>query len=149
MKTIIGTWRLLSLEFIKKTGEVVYPFGKEVKGLLIYQSNGYMSGMISGEGRPNISAPATKGIPDKERLAISKNFIAYAGKYLVEGNQIIHNIEVSFVPNLMGNSSHAGTFSLKNSILCIASKQQPGEDDEFSINVLWEKVESNVNHSIL
>jgi len=140
MKSITGTWRLLSLEIRKKDNEVIYPFGKEVKGILIYQNNGYMSGMISGEGRPNVSAPATMGIPEKERLEISKNFIAYAGKYLVEDNRIIHDIEVSFIPNLMGSSSHAGNYHLDGNNLCITSEQRAGRNNDSSIKVVWGKV---------
>ncbi len=140
MKFIIGTWRLLSLEIRKYTGEVIYPFGKEVKGILIYQNNGYMSGMISGEGRPNVSAPATMGISENERLEISKNFIAYAGKYQVEDNKIIHNVEVSYIPNLMGSSSHAGNYHFDNNNLCITSEQRSGIDTKSSIKVVWEKV---------
>ena len=146
MKSITGTWRLLSLELKKKTGETVYPFGKEVKGLLLYQRDGYMSGIISGEGRPHVSVPATMGIPENERLAISKNFIAYAGKYHTEGHKIIHAVEVSFIPNLTGSSSHAGTFSFINNKLCITSEQGSGSNNEFLIKVTWEKVLANDNH---
>lgn len=140
METIIGTWRLKSLEIWRKTGEVIFPFGKAVKGLLIYQDNGYMSGIISGEGRPNVSAPATMGIPENERAAISQNFIAYAGKYSLEDNTILHDIEVSFIPNLMGNSSHGGMFSLNGDNLTITSKQLSLKDGDAQIKVLWRKV---------
>ncbi len=139
MKTIIGTWRLLSLELRKETGEVIFPLGKEVKGLLLYQNDGFMSGIISGEGRPNVSVPAAVGIPDAERLAISKNFIAYSGRYSIDNDKIVHSVEVSFVPNLMGNSSHIGTFSLIGDNLSIKSKQLSKKNKNYLI-VIWERI---------
>ena len=121
MSKIIGTWRLQSFELQLSNEEIIFPFGKEAKGLLIYEPNGFMSGMISGEGRPNVSKPATIGIPENERAAIANKFIAYAGRYIIERNNIIHKIEVSFIPNLMGESSHAGNFQVEDNKLLISS----------------------------
>jgi len=37
---IIGTWKLISFEIQKENGEVVYPFGKNAQGSLIYTRSG-------------------------------------------------------------------------------------------------------------
>lgn len=137
MDSIIGTWKLLSYE-LKKEGKVIFPLGKKVNGLLLYQENGFMSGIISGENRPNVTKPATMGIPDNERLEISKNFIAYSGKYCVDNDKIIHSIEVSFIPNLIGDTSHFGIFELKGNNLVI--KSTPLSLKEIIVEVTWVKV---------
>ncbi len=123
MSSIIGTWKLLSYQ-LRKKGNISFPLGENVRGLLIYQENGYMSGIISGENRPDVTSPASMGISEKERLEISKNFIAYSGKFFVEGNKIVHSVEVSFVPNLMGKTNHAGTFEVNDNNLTISSIPQ-------------------------
>nr|WP_230086950.1 lipocalin-like domain-containing protein [Aerococcus sp. Group 2] len=47
---LIGTWRLLSYE-TEKDGEKVYPFGKDAKGFIMYNPDGYMSAQLSKVGR--------------------------------------------------------------------------------------------------
>lgn len=137
---IIGTWKLLSFEVIKDDETRVNPFGKELNGLLIYHENGYMSGIISGEGRPNISSTASMGISEKERAAIAQNFIAYAGKYHINGDMVIHEIEVSFLPNLIGEKSHSNSFIVMNNKLITVSKNQNLGNNSISVTLEWERV---------
>ncbi len=137
MNSIIGTWELVSLE-VKNSKHILTPFGKNVKGLLIYQSNGFMSGIISGEERPQVSSAALFGLSEKERSEIAKNFIAYAGTFHVENDKIIHHVKVSFIPNLMVKSAHTSSFSLNNNRLEITSKQADKTGETITITLIWQ-----------
>ncbi len=141
MESIVGTWRLCTIQLKCSSNEPVYPFGKNVRGLLIYHDNGYMSGIISGSDRPFVSSPALTGIKEHERAAIAMHFNAYAGRYEIKADKVIHNIEVSFVPNLMKDSSHISRYVLAGDIL-ILSSTIPSSDTgpDISIVISWRRV---------
>lgn len=40
---IIGTWKLKSFEVKTKNGEVIYPYGEDATGLVIYSNTGFYS----------------------------------------------------------------------------------------------------------
>ncbi len=141
MSEIVGTWELKSLTFTEKEKIVSYPFGRNVNGLVIYHGNGYMSGVISGEGRPEVSSTATRGISDAERLAISRNFIAYAGKYRIEDDMVCHMVMSSFLPNLMNEESHNSKFEVNGNILITTSIPQNDLNKNIVLQVIWEKIE--------
>ena len=138
MDTIIGTWELSSLE-LKIGKKTTYPFGENLSGLLIYQENGYMSGIMSGENRPDITSPAIMGIDNKERVEIAKNFIAYSGRYEVDGNKIIHKVIASFVPNLMNGQPHISYYLLQDKRLWISSPPAKKDGKEVSVMLIWKR----------
>lgn len=59
MTNVCGTWKLLSFEIVLSNSQIIYPFGNEVKGMLIYTEKGYMSGKLMTCERANFALPAT------------------------------------------------------------------------------------------
>jgi hypothetical protein len=100
--SLVGAWRLCSFEYKAEGGRCFAPLGNEPQGLLIYDRSGYMSGMMAKRDRPLLSTNDLSRIPENEKAAISDGFIAYSGRYEVDGDKVIHNVEVSFVPNWAG-----------------------------------------------
>lgn len=106
----VGTWRLLEYSFLHEDGTVEYPWGKAVCGYLLYSAEGYMSGNLS---------PARDWASRRARLAAAfkshdgagalraaaarrRDYIAYTGRYTVEGDTITHHVEASLFPNWVG-----------------------------------------------
>ena len=56
----IGTWRLISSEFRRSNGEVTYPMGINVAGMLMYDADGNMSAQIMRVDRNVFSMGAQK-----------------------------------------------------------------------------------------
>ena len=50
---IIGARKLISFEIQKENGEVIYPFGKNAQGLIIYTDSGHFSVQVMYPDRPN------------------------------------------------------------------------------------------------
>ncbi len=143
VESIIGTWQLQSIELKDESGGTAYPFGRKVKGLVLYQDDGYMAGILSGENRPNVSTPALIGISEPECIAIAKHFNAYAGRYTVQENRIIHNVDVSYVPNLMVEREHVSSFSLADDTLILSSKMPSGVQGHFKEMVItWKRIQA-------
>lgn len=49
---VVGTWSLVSYETQDADGHVIYPLGKDAKGFIMYNPDGYMSAQLMASGRP-------------------------------------------------------------------------------------------------
>jgi hypothetical protein len=101
---IIGAWSLVTFEFRKEDGKVVYPYGREALGSLIYTESGRYSAQLMRKDRPRFAiGDQLQGTPD-EINANYKGSISYFGAYEidVENGVIIHHVESSIFPNMEG-----------------------------------------------
>jgi hypothetical protein len=99
---LAGTYRLVSVEHFTEAGEVGHPFGLNPKGLLIYTAGGHMSAILMRSDRPNFGAGDILGGSDHERLAAFASSSAYAGRYEIVDDQIVHHLDVTTYPNWTG-----------------------------------------------
>ncbi len=96
---LIGTYRLLGMEHFTADGEVGRPFGENPKGFIIYTPEGYMSAILMRAGRANFPAGDILGGSDAERVDAFASASAYAGRYEIKGEQIVHHLEATTYPN--------------------------------------------------
>lgn len=106
----VGTWRLLDYCFIHEDGTIEHPWGTAVRGYLLYSAEGYMSGNLGPASdwpsrRARISA-AFKAHDGAGALRVARagrrDYIAYTGRYTVEGDTVTHHVEASLFPNWVG-----------------------------------------------
>jgi len=58
---LVGAWRLVSVETIRPSGEVIYPFyGKHPEGILMYDANGWMSVQIVSDPMPSVPPTSSR-----------------------------------------------------------------------------------------
>lgn len=101
---LVGRWKFVSLKGTNSTGEVLYPFGKDFFGMLMYDSEGYMSVFLMRNGRPKfLSGDLLRGTPEEIKAAF-EGFDAYCGSYEVdtESRTVTHHIEGCRFPNWEG-----------------------------------------------
>lgn len=87
---LLGAWKLLSFEYRAEDGTSFFPYGRDALGILIYEPNGYMSGMIGKNNRPRISVEDLGRLPDSEKITLSEGFISYSGEYEILEDRVIH-----------------------------------------------------------
>ena len=93
----MGTWKLLSVSGITSTGErSETPYGSNPVGFLTYTADGRVSALISYAGRRSLSAGG--GSPQEQADAF-KTFLAYAGRYTLSADKVIHHVEISSIQN--------------------------------------------------
>ena len=98
---LVGTWRLLSFTSeILQTKRVMNPFGAHPDGLLTYTADGRMILILINPSRQPPAAPAPT---DAEAVRMYRTMIAYAGTYRVDGNRVVHHIQIAW------NQRWAGT----------------------------------------
>ena len=101
-----GTWKFISLVGKSTKGEVYYPYGENLFGMIMYDTKGYMSVLLMNPDRPRFtSGDMMKGTPDEIRAAFV-GFDAYCGTYIIdeEKSKVTHNLQGSKFPNWVGTA---------------------------------------------
>jgi Lipocalin-like domain len=136
---IVGTWRLQSfVREVAATGQRYNEFGQHPEGYISYLPDGRMHAILVTNSRPT---PASLVPADNEKIELFGTMIAYAGTYKVEGEKVVHNVDISW------NQSWTGTqqirfFQLDGDKLTIATAvaKSPRDGREGRTLVIFEKV---------
>ena len=97
---IVGTWKLVSVSLSTASGERNdAPFGPSPVGFLTYTLEGRMSAMISYSGRKPLSASDLSRASLEEKAEAFSTFLAYAGRFTLTEDKVIHHTEVSSIQN--------------------------------------------------
>lgn len=110
---LIGVWKLVSYETEKPDGSIVTPFGREVRGLLVYTADGFMSGQVMKEGR---ESPSSDG------------YIAYCGAWRADepSGEVIHTVHASLHPGWAGTEQRRGVRFDGGDLILSAVTERPG-----------------------
>jgi hypothetical protein len=96
---LVGTWRLVSASSTTLGGErSETPYGLNPAGFLTYTEDGRVTALISYGGRKPISG-RTGTFALEEQAEAFKTFLAYAGRFTLNGDTVIHHIEISSIQN--------------------------------------------------
>jgi len=105
---LVGGWRLRSWVALSDDGSETFPMGDAPTGLLAYTEDGTMVALMAPADRPPFgSDDLAGGTPDEQARAFS-TFVAYAGRYRIEGDAIVHTVETSLFPNWIGTVQRRG-----------------------------------------
>jgi hypothetical protein len=97
---LVGTWKLVSATEITKKGKVRGAFGwQNPTGLITYTADGRMMALITSGARKPLSVSDFVAAPGGERAEAFATMTAYAGSYTVNGNKVIHHLEVCALQN--------------------------------------------------
>lgn len=139
---IIGAWKLILFEIQKENGEVIYPFGINARGSIIYTDSGYFSAQVMRPDRPRFtSGDQMKGTADE----IKTNYegcVSYYGPYEFdpENNIIIHHVEGSLFPNWEGYEQKR-FFELSGNRLKLTTPSILWGGEEIIAMLIWERIE--------
>jgi len=119
-KDLIGSFELVSWYAADGT----MPFGADAVGFLHYGADGMMSAHLMKNDRPAIGLEARK-LREARRALVrpwlipfhlevlkgfgryvkaTANYVGYAGTYEVRGNQVVHHVKLSLVPDWVGTT---------------------------------------------
>ncbi|MGZ7044074.1 MAG: lipocalin-like domain-containing protein [Methanobacterium sp.] len=139
MESVIGTWRLKSFKQRFEEGDLMLPFGENPEGILIYDKDGYMSVIISKSDRKDLSIEDLTDFKEEEKISLSDNFIAYSGTYEISDGKIIHHVEISFIPNWVGNPLER-FYNFENGKLILTTPPEATSGKKFVNEIIWEKL---------
>ena len=138
-----GAWKLISTDYQTEDGEVIYPFGREVVGQLMYDGKQSMAAQVIKANRPDFaSGDWLRGTPEELKAAF-EGFRSYYGTYDVdeEKKMITHHVRGSSFPNWMSGEIDnvryyefsGNRLTLRTAPLLMAGKQVIGR-------LVWEKL---------
>jgi hypothetical protein len=119
---IVGTWQVTSFALLElDTNKTSYPFGGNPGGYIQYSPGGHMVVFLqSGNPKRPTNFPYT----DADRVDAHRSiFGAYAGRYTVEGNKVVHHIAASWRPEWNG-TDQTRFFTIEGNKLTIKTAPQ-------------------------
>jgi hypothetical protein len=99
---ILGAWSLESFVEREKDGEFEPRFGLNPVGYLMYTPSGRVSAVLGAAHRPPFLSPDGQATTNAERQESVHNFLAYAGRYEVHSDHVLHHVESSIFTDLIG-----------------------------------------------
>jgi hypothetical protein len=100
--SLVGSWRLETWVSLLDDGTEALPMGASPEGLLAYAPDGTMVTAFGRSGRRRFATDDLTGGTAEERSEAFQSFIAYGGRYAIDGSTVAHTVEVSLFPNWVG-----------------------------------------------
>jgi hypothetical protein len=137
-----GRWQVTSWRQEYDDGRVTYPLGRELEGFLQYDADGRMACMIARADRARFATGGQWNAADTEKAAAYSSFLAYGGRYTVEGDVVTHHVELSLFPNWKGGEQRRRV-SLQDTaqgpVLDIVARLEEGTPEARSAILSWRR----------
>lgn len=103
----IGIWRFVRCAEMQTNGDVLYPWGEDAIGYIIYMPEDIMAVQIMRQNRKAFNVDNFMLAPAEECHALPKDYNAYFGSYTLDEpkNTIVHHIQGHLFPNLVGKDN--------------------------------------------
>jgi Lipocalin-like domain len=115
---LIGTWKLKSLETRTTDGSVSYPYGRQVRGYVIFSPEGYFSATIMNANREKFPSQDMRGGSIEQKAEAADSCLCYAGPYETEKDKFRIKVEVSLFPNWIGTTQER-SFKIEGKTLSV------------------------------
>ena len=97
-----------------------------------------MSVAIMGANRSRFASGDIKGGSTEEKAAAADTYLTYCGRYEVQGDAVIHHIELSLFPNWVGVDQKR-YLRLDGNTLLLSTPPILVEGIERAIHLVWER----------
>ena len=138
-KQFVGTWKLVSSEFRRSDGQVIYPMGKDATGRAMFDASGYMSAHIMRPGRLAFAIGDNhKGTPAEIKTAF-EGYVAYYGTYKVDEQErtITTQVEGSLFPNWIGTGQKR-FYEFSGNRMTLSSPLMHIGGEQVTAQMIWE-----------
>jgi Lipocalin-like domain len=142
LQSVLGTWKLISyVREVLDSDECFNQFGENPAGYLGYSADGRMYAIFVRQDR---ITPGDVVPTEEEGVKLLGTMVAYAGKFTLDAEKVVHHIDVSW------NQAWTGTdqvryYHLNDDVLTITTAPYRSyHDGRRGRSVLvWKKVKAN------
>jgi len=140
---VVGVWKLVAYTAADaETGAVIQPYGEAPNGFLFYTAGGRMSALLTATARKRFSAGNRINAPMEERAEAFATSSSYAGTYTLEGDRVIHHVEVATNPDWVGGDQLRFPRIEGNRLVITTPALPTRPDGKLRVSTLvWERVE--------
>lgn len=132
-----GTWVLLDWVQDYDDGRRIYPFGEDAVGTIVY-SGDRMSCIMSRSGRAPFAAGGQWNADDADKARAYGEMMAYAGGFSIEGNEVLHHVDLSLFPNWIGGVQRRRA-ALNGDRLSLTARLEEGTRDARTARLEWRR----------
>jgi hypothetical protein len=138
---LVGTWRLVSAcSAVASGGQSEPPYGVNPVGFLTYSEDGRVTALISHGGRKPLSIGAKPPVLLEEQAEAFKTFLAYAGRYSLSGDKVIHSIEISSIQNYV-NKELVRSVKFQGDQIVLVTPPTMVNGKIQTMELVWERLE--------
>jgi hypothetical protein len=136
---LVGTWKLVSVTNTTEKREVIEDaYGKNPTGFLTYTADGRMMAIIAQDGRKPLSALPG---PVQERAEAFSTFAAYAGRYTLSGDRVIHHVEAALLQDMVNTDQVRFIVKLQDNRLTLRTPLYVARNGvRLSQELVWERM---------
>ena len=135
---LVGTWKLVSASSATRAGErCETPYGPSPAGFLTYTDDGRVTALISYDGRK----PLSVGAGSEEQAEAFKTFLAYAGRFSLDGDEVTHYIEVSSIQNYVGKEL-VRTVRFQGDQITLVTPPTPVNGKVQIVELIWQRLQA-------
>jgi hypothetical protein len=136
---LVGTWKLLSGTDTSDKGEVKDAYGPNPTGFLNYSADGRMIVIITYGGRKPLSVYDSISAPAAERAEAFSTMVAYAGRYTVTGDKVVHHVEAAWLQNRVGQDLVRYVVKLEDGRLVLRTPPFLKGGTQVTTVLVWER----------
>jgi hypothetical protein len=141
--SLVGTWKLLSIEERDASGNVVTPldYGPNPIGILIYDATGHMSVHAMRRDRTRLSSDDVHLATPEQAKAAFVGYNGYFGTYEVDerAGVVIHRVQGGLIPNWEG-SDQRRRFTLSGDTLILEPPEIQAAGQKRTRRLTWQRV---------
>jgi len=97
-----GAWTLLDWRIGYSDGKITRPFGDGAVGQILYTPGGAMSATVSRPSRTKLSQSNVRHASEQDKAESFDSYFHYAGTWDLVDKTIVHTVEFSMNPNMVG-----------------------------------------------
>lgn len=101
MDALYGTW-LLDRFVVDGPHGQRQPFGPDATGVIVYGADGGMSAILSRPIAGAATLETAHRLSIEDKAAAFDRILAYAGRWRVEGDTVVHSVLVGLAPGVVG-----------------------------------------------
>jgi hypothetical protein len=136
---LVGTWKLVSASSATSAGEPSEaPYGPSPVGFLTYTADGRVTALISYDGRKPL--PFGGGTQEEQAEAF-KTFLAYAGRYAINGDKVTHYIEISSIQNYLSKEL-VRNVKFEGDRIILTTPPTPVNGKIQTIELIWQRLQA-------
>ena len=110
-------------------------------GLITYTADGQVMNIITNGGRRPLSVSDNVGAPAEGRVEAFATVVAYAGSYTLNGNKVIHHVEVCSIPNAVNTDQVRLITNLRGNSLTLRTVTMLGAYAQIAYReFVWERI---------
>jgi hypothetical protein len=135
---ILGRWNIVSWLQLYDDGRRQAPLGDNLEGFIRYLDDGDMVCMIADANQPAFTTGGQWNASEDERARAYSSMLAYAGKWRIEGDIVVHAVELSLFPNWKGGDQRRQV-RLEGDTLYIEARLEPGTAEARTAQLKWQR----------